>query len=1240
MPNPVGTLSRGPCCEINKLIVQVVGKDHPSTQRLAFYEKDASKRLDAVTAQYRPETVTAYMCAPSALHIWDWSGEPKHRLMLEVETTQGKPILLPLPETRITQRQLDQQWNQIVPVLPFVALPGVNSAHDHGTPVLCRAGFIYVFFDGRLWRELEVRICDERTTYHDIELEKFREGEGYSDEARLATGKALDDIWLPSNWNDRPVETQLCFSEVQLSGARLQRLESDSALRRQRCQSPDLRVSKERSKTAFANRPDGVAMLDAFSNFNVRDKDNQAAAGRAHITWLNLNRGAFPLSVPAPQRARQTGFEWMIDQPARYLCDLSGEFLANAFSAARKHVQLCEAGTAPYVPLPLEVGAWAQCLEHIVDPNTQGDAGLWTAQPPAPDVLQTARSRALYGVMLLDTQYRLRHLSTRIYDQRHLLELCAARTQRYPHHASALLVQQLIVPQSIGGKKNPLHQQLDMLKEKSRLDINRFTASSERAQLWRQQEMSQALLSECLQQRQTEQCLADHLSLDGFKYAAAFHFVSQLFVTLALGPSGYDPLAASGDISDALTGLSLYSPDASAGQQWIANVVNDPQHVMHRMLWPDAAQQDLDAPYQAPANPDINQGNGTFRATELANTEQDSLAPAGAYTTIDAMFLASLLKMGELKNTLTVTGKAGAGVLVAINENLQGALEAAERAVHGAQHIALQDPAAKRFRLSEAAHRRSLAQLRGMLPKAFGDLHFLSHADARRKDYYVFGLDDMPEKTGRSAQVYGVYRNQNGVMKSPAEDHGFARPQPVLPPERIVLGIPRNHRTALTVSRLNQGFNDAWQKDMAKRAADKAEKLSGLENAIKLRDSMRDSAAFRALDSVPVAGAIVGLEIYNLSNEFDGWEQTVREKEGLRGFVGVVGAGLDLAIAFEALTVKLAGSNSVLAAGRKTVFIIPDNIAKHLLGSLSNRLVKKYSARLLGQISAGLIFVGLNLYDAWYSYKWGDDAYIGHLIMASGGLIGTMSSLVIGGTSFLGLSPLGWASLLLIVAGAGVAYWLSSKPIEDWLKKGPFGDDPHNAAPHLQDPQNAFYYLVSLFADIRISIDRNPEYVADGLLDFRATVPFPVRSANTRIRIESNLSGLLNGPGELGTEAFLNLKSFEVFFDQYSDRSKTSSSQIAVTPVAYRLLPGALELFVKTPFSYKAEPAQNLPEVYHVWRVRSQLSLNDGQRTWVFPAPPPKDPTPFGPTYARPDFDATKRLFWADETENRAKAAK
>jgi hypothetical protein len=1240
MPYNVGDLSRGPCCEINKLIVQVTGKDHPGTQRLAFYEKDANKPLEALTARDNPETVSAWMCKPSSLHVWDWTGEPDHRMVLEVESDDGPPIQLPLPAVRITTRQLDRQWNQIVPVLPFVALPGISSAQDHGTPVLCRPGYFYVFIDGRLWRELEIRLADERTTYHDIELDKFRVGDDYADDARLATGKALDDIWLPANWNGQRIQAQLCFSEVQLNAARIRRFEKDAYLRQKRCQSPDLRVDWDSSKQMFRDKPDGLAMLEAFSEVDAYDSNRQAVATQAHSTWLNLNNRAFPLTLPAPQRARQIGFEWMLDQPAQYLCDLSGEYLGKAMQAARQHVHTCEAGTEPYRPLLLETGAWANCLEQVCQPGAYDGDGIWQAQPAAVDVLKTARARELHGVMLVDTQYRMRHLNTRIQDQRYLLQLCAERAQQYAHHGSAMLVQQLLAPQKIGGKTNPLHQKLDSLKDQGLRDINRFTASNERAQVWRQLEMSQSLLCECLQLPVAEQSLADHFGQNHFNYAAAVYFVSQLFVTLALRPAQYDPLAATRDITDATNGLSLYSAKASAGQQWIAKVVNDAQHPLHLMLWPDVNKHNLDAPYQPPAEPDINHGDGNFRGTELAKLEQADLRPVEAQTTIDSLILASLLKNGSLNNTLTVSAKAGASALVAVAENMQGAIEAAERAVHGAQHIALEPADAKPWRLSEALHRRNIAQLRSMLPTTFGDMHFLPRGEAHQKNYYVFGLDDTPKQVARSAQLYGVYRDRYGVMKTPAEDSGRIPPVQALPPERVVLGIPRNHRTAMAVSRVNQRFNDAWQNEMARRAADQSNKLSALERATALRDAARDSTLFWALDSVPVAGVIVGLEIHNLLNEMSSYSQTNREKSKGRADAGFLSAGLDLVIAMEALTFKFSASSSALAASRKIIFTISEASAEWLLGPLSEYFVKAYTARMFGQIGAGLLFAGLNLYDAWYSYKWNDDAYIGHLIMAAGGLAGAASTLIASGSTFLGLTPWGWGSLILITLGAGVVYLLSSKPIDDWLQRGPFGEDPDGVATHLQHPETAFYYLVNLFANIRVRIDRNPEFVPDAKLDFRDTVPFAIRSANTRIRIESNLSGFFGDPGALDTQALLNLKTFEVFFDTGSERTRTTSSQIDVAPVVHRLWPDALELFVKTPYSYKAEPMANLPEVYHAWRVRAQLSLNDGQRTWVFPAPPPKDPTPFSSVYAKPDFESQGGLFWADETEYRAKGAR
>ncbi|MEB0151414.1 hypothetical protein, partial [Pseudomonas sp. CCC2.2] len=72
------------------------------------------------------------------------------------------------------------------------------------------------------------------------------------------------------------VSPQLCFSEVQLSGPRLRRLEQDPALRAQRCQSPDLRSSRDKFKRVFLDKPDGVAMLDAFSAFDAYDAANQS----------------------------------------------------------------------------------------------------------------------------------------------------------------------------------------------------------------------------------------------------------------------------------------------------------------------------------------------------------------------------------------------------------------------------------------------------------------------------------------------------------------------------------------------------------------------------------------------------------------------------------------------------------------------------------------------------------------------------------------------------------------------------------------------------------------------------------------------------------------------------------------------------------------------------------------------------------------------------------------------------
>jgi len=1226
-------ISSGPCCELNKLIVQVTGKQHPPSQRLAIYDQ-AGKYLQALTAEDQPETQNSDYFVASTLHVWQWFTQYTHRLWLEIATVEGPPIRLPLPEIAITERQFDAQWNQIVPIVPFVALPGAYSAHDHGAPVLCRAGFIYVFLEGRLWRELEVRVEDEQTTYHDIDLNRYRMGDEIEPGPRLATGQGLDDIWLPANWNDRQVALQLCFSEVQLSAPRLQRLEQDPDLRELRCQSPDLRSSRDKYKRLFQNKPDGTAMLEAFSAFDAYDTANQSAAGMAHTGWLNLNQHAFPVSLVAPQRARQPGYEWLLDQPARYLCDLSGQFPGMALSAARQHVARCEKGETVYQPTPVETGAWAHWQNQVCSPETQLADEFWKEQPAVPDVLLGARKRELYGVLLHDAHYRLRHLQTRIHDQQQLLNLCAARASHYAHHASALLVQQLIVPRHIGGQQNPLHRSMDRLKESSRIDINRFTAAGERAQVWRQIQMSQGLLTTCLQQAQTEQTLADHLSLDGFDYVAAIHFVSRLFASLATTPAQMDPLAVNGDVTDALTGVSLYSTEASVGQKLISQIANEEGNVLHRMLWPELGSQDMQAPYIQPVVADINSGDGLFRPNELLEAISRDSLDAEQVNTLDAHLLAGLLESGSLNNTLTGTLKVVAATLISFHENLQGSVEVAEQSLHAAQHVPLPGNERPAAALNLRQRQRALAQLRSMLPGGFGAAHFIRHQEARNKDYYVFGLTDLPKRPERLRRPYSNYQNAAGLSYV---DPSHYRNEGDLRANTVVIAMPRDHRMAQLISGVNQRVNAAWQQNMVEQAATRE---TSIQQAVNHRDALQSDWMYRALNSTPFAAAVGMLELWNLRSELSAIQQTLIEKGKVRTAFGMGGAAVDLLIAMEALTVKLAGSESVLVSARKTLFTVSDVSAQRVLGPLSKYFLKEFTGRLVAQVGAGTIFLGLNLYDAWYALQWGDDAAWGHLLMAAGGLTGLTGTLMVTGTTFLGLGPVGWVSLLLISLGAGLVYWLGNNSIEDWLSAGPFGQESDKAA-HLQDPQQALYYLVSLFADIRITVKPNPDYEVSPRSNDWNPVPFKVRDADTCIRIESNLPGLLTGPGGLSIKASCAMAQVHRLHDRWNGQTHEEVHLFPeAKPNAYLPQADALEILVETPMNtlIAVSRSNDFESVHAQWRVRAQIILADGDSTWVFPAPKPRDPTPFGPAFAEPDFNKVGQLFWADETTHKARS--
>lgn len=1250
----IGNMSAGPSCETGKLIVQIIGKDHEASQKLVLSSADGSR-----TYPSRPEALEDEQCS-CVLQVWDHVAGAQ--LELEIVSTEGEPIRLPLlGDTRITPRQADAQFNQVVPVLPFAALPGSNLPYDLGTPVLARAGYVYVFYRQKLWREVEVRISNTVTTYHDIDVARYRHDDGFTPGERNAIGAALDDIWLPAVWNNqRVLDVQLCFSEIQLSAARLERLERDAAARTQRCTNPDLTYSKERFKRLYKGKPDGEAMLKAFSGFNAQHQITQSLMAPITAARLNLDQSVFPVSLVAPQRVRQPGYERLLDHPALYLCDLLGQFPAKAREQANAFLDEADNGRTINDTLSLELSALADAMQARLpadDEDATDSLTLWQAQPYATDVLSKARQRQVCGVLLDDSNHRIRHLRQRIDSHQQLFGICARYAIQHPHHASALLVHQLIIPPTIGGSKNPLNEVITSLSDTGRQAINQCTAAVQRMRVWRDMISVQSALVESLKRVTTLQTLADHLSLDGFEYVAALYDLSRTLTTLALSPSSVDPLAPGGNIVDAVTQVGFWEPQVSEGQTLLSQITNDRKHPLHVMLWPESDLETVCKPYEAPIDEDKNLGDGRFRSTELARFEDFPVPVPDTQVTLDAALLANLLAGDSLQNFFLInSGKATTAALVGIFENLQGAVDAAENAVGKAEQTlasskakvasadvqsqsainqlaqARDQPLSNARRININRQGRGVQQLRSMMPKRFGPA-FLLKRNRVTPQHYVFGLEDLPTRSSMPNARHGEYLDPDGNpfrdIDPPVTPRG-----PLTSGEHHVLVIPRGHKTAQMIADINRKLKAAQEAGHAVRETEQAfvRARSGLSQAIENLDATKSGPVYRLLRSTRFCVGVLMLEIWNVGSEGDALRQTIREKNSVRAGAGLIAAITDLAIAGEALSVKLAGTQSTQILSRKIFYTISDEAAARWLGAkLGTALTKQLSLRLSAQLFSGALLAGVNLYDAWHASQWDDPAMYGYLIMSAGGLATVVGSAFGGTTVFMGLTPPGWLALLLLSIGIGLVLILSATPLETWLKSGPFGK-ADTIDQHLQDPTEALYRLISLLAGIRISISKNPVYEPQAKLNFRAEIPQSIRSADTIIRIESRLPGLIGSLDGLSINADCRLVRINGNLDKQGMYYKTAAevSKLAEPPKGQRISTGSLELFFSTP---ERVGTNNWSRHSHhfQWAIRAQFILTRGEEVRYFPAPAIKDKTRYSSAHAKPDFTKTNQPFWADE---------
>ncbi|HHP0481472.1 TPA: hypothetical protein ACRZ2J_003252 [Vibrio campbellii] len=151
---------------------------------------------------------------------------------------QPQPILLKLAEDLQPvdkETQMDEWDNVLVPVRPLAYLDGSN---DKAKASDLRGGFLYVFWKGRLWREMAIT---EKGYYQDVDVEYYRTLEQEEKKKdtpqviqRSASGFTMAHFWAPYKISGEVQQGEnglkIIFSPKQKRFAQIEALESDAAL--------------------------------------------------------------------------------------------------------------------------------------------------------------------------------------------------------------------------------------------------------------------------------------------------------------------------------------------------------------------------------------------------------------------------------------------------------------------------------------------------------------------------------------------------------------------------------------------------------------------------------------------------------------------------------------------------------------------------------------------------------------------------------------------------------------------------------------------------------------------------------------------------------------------------------------------------------------------------------------------------------------------------------------------------
>ena len=214
----------------HKLCIEIAGRARCHKQRLEISainggtqpserQQTQSVRLDH---QHKHRGLVEFKRIPNA---------PRDLTLVIATSGPSAPIRLPLVSGHPTsdEQTSKAEWDTVI--IPVRPLGYINKARKREQSDLLKPGYVYVFWNNKLWRELEV---GPNQALRDINVEFHRRNwNGNLGEAtkREAEGHWLSEVWVPYKLNgaDQSGQLTMLYSEAQLDFPYLESLETDSA---------------------------------------------------------------------------------------------------------------------------------------------------------------------------------------------------------------------------------------------------------------------------------------------------------------------------------------------------------------------------------------------------------------------------------------------------------------------------------------------------------------------------------------------------------------------------------------------------------------------------------------------------------------------------------------------------------------------------------------------------------------------------------------------------------------------------------------------------------------------------------------------------------------------------------------------------------------------------------------------------------------------------------------------------